>query len=58
MLKKYKHYFISINLINGKGRPFKIRVVINNKSAFNLIHPLLINRRKLFNKKYKKAIPI
>ena len=43
MLKEYKYYSININIINGKGRPFKTRVVINNKSASNLIHPLLIN---------------
>jgi len=43
MLKKYKHYSVSVNIINEKGRPFKVRVVINNRNAFNLIHPLLIN---------------
>jgi len=32
--------------------------VINNGSAFNLIHSLLVNRRKLLNKEYKEAIPI
>ena len=58
MLKKYKYYSINVNIINRKGRLFKVRAVINNKSVFNLIHPLLINWRKLPNKKYKKAIPI
>ena len=43
MLKKYKYYSVNINLINGKGRPFRVKVVINSRSAFNLIHPLLIN---------------
>jgi len=43
MLKKYKYYSVNINLINGKGRPFKVRVVINNRSASNLIYPLLVN---------------
>ena len=31
MLKEYKYYFISVNLIDGKGRPFRVRVIINNK---------------------------
>jgi len=43
MLKEYKYYSVNINLINRKGRPFRVKAVINNKSAFNLIHPLLIN---------------
>jgi len=43
MLKEYKYYSININLINGKRRPFRVKAVINNGSAFNLIHPLLIN---------------
>jgi len=43
MLKEYKHYFISVNIIDGKGRLFKVRVMINNRSAFNLIYPLLVN---------------
>jgi len=43
MLKEYKYYFINVNIINGKGRLFKVKIVINNKSVFNLIHPLLIN---------------
>jgi len=43
MLKKYKYYSVNVNLINGRGRPFKVKVVINSGSAFNLIHPLLVN---------------
>ena len=43
MLKEYKYYSININVTDGKGRPFKARVVINNGSASNLIHPLLVN---------------
>jgi len=43
MLKEYKHYSVNIDLIDGRERPFKVRVVINNGSAFNLMHPLLIN---------------
>jgi len=58
MLKKHKHYSININIIDGKGRLFKVKAVINSKSASNLIHPLLINWRKLLNKEYKKVIPI
>jgi len=58
MLKEYKYYSVNVNIIDRKGRLFKVRVVINNGSAFNLIHPLLVNWRKLFNKEYKEAIPI
>jgi len=58
MLKKYKHYSVNIDIIDGRGRPFRVRVVINNGSASNLIYPSLINRRKLLNKEYKKAILI
>jgi len=43
MLKEYKYYSISVNIINGRGRLFKVRVVINSGSAFNLMYPLLIN---------------
>ena len=43
MLKEYKYYSVSVNLTDGKGKLFKVKVVINNKSASNLIHPLLIN---------------
>jgi len=58
MLKKYKYYSVSVDIIDRKGRPFKAKVVINSGSAFNLIHPLLINRKKLLNEKYKEVIPI
>jgi len=58
MLKEYKYYSVSVNITDRKGRPFRVKVVINNGSASNLIHPLLVNWRKLPNKKYKKAIPI
>jgi len=58
MLKEYKYYSVSINLTDRKGRLFRVRVVINNRSASNLMHPLLVNRKKLLNKEYKKAIPI
>jgi len=43
MLKEYKYYFINVDIIDGKGRLFRVRVVINNGSAFNLIYPLLVN---------------
>jgi len=43
MLKEYKHYSVNVNIIDGRGRPFKVRVVINSGSAFNLVHPLLVN---------------
>ena len=43
MLKEYKYYSVSINLTDGKGRPFKVKVVINSKSASNLVHLLLVN---------------
>ena len=43
MLKEYKYYSVSVNLIDGRGRLFKVKVVINNKSVFKLIHPLLVN---------------
>jgi len=58
MLKKYKYYSVSINITDGKGRPFRVRVVINNRSASNLVHPLLVNWRKLFNEEYKEVILI
>jgi len=58
MLKKYKYYSISVNIIDGKGRPFKVKVVINSKSASNLVHLLLVNWRKLLNKEYKEVILI
>ena len=43
MLKEYKYYSVNVNIINGKGRLFKVKVVINSGSASNLVHPLLIN---------------
>jgi len=43
MLKEYKHYSVSVDIIDGRGRLFKVRVVINSGSAFNLIHLLLVN---------------
>jgi len=43
MLKKYKYYSVSVDLIDRKGKLFKIRAVINNRSVSNLIYPLLIN---------------
>jgi len=58
MLKEYKYYFININLIDRRGKPFRVRVVINSGSASNLIYPLLVNWRKLSNKEYKEVISI
>jgi len=43
MLKKYKYYSISIDIIDGRGRLFKVKAVINSGSASNLIYPLLVN---------------
>jgi len=43
MLKKYKHYSVNVNIIDGKGRLFRVKAVINSGSVFNLVHPLLIN---------------
>jgi len=43
MLKEYKYYSVIVNIINRRGRLFRVRAVINSKSAFNLIHPLLVN---------------
>jgi len=43
MLKEYKYYSISVNITDGKGRLFRVKVVINSGSAFNLIYPLLVN---------------
>jgi len=43
MLKEYKYYSVNVNLTDRKGRLFKVKAVINNRSAFNLIYPLLIN---------------
>jgi len=58
MLKEYKYYSVNINITDRRGRLFKVRAVINNGSAFNLMHPLLVNWRKLPNKEYKKVILI
>jgi len=58
MLKEYKYYSVSVNITDRRGRPFKVKVVINNRSASNLIYPLLVNRRKLLNEEYKKVILI
>jgi len=41
-IKKYKYYSIYVNLTDRRGKLFKVRVVSNNKSAFNLIYPTLI----------------
>jgi len=43
MLKEYKYYSISVNIIDGRGRLFKVKVVINSGSASNLVHLLLVN---------------
>ena len=43
MLKEYKYYFVNVNITDGRGRPFKVRAVINSGSASNLVYPLLIN---------------
>ena len=43
MLKEYKYYSVNINIIDRRGRLFKVRAVINNRNASNLIHPLLVN---------------
>jgi len=58
MLKKYKYYSVSVNITDGKGRLFRVKVVINSGSVFNLMYPLLVNWRKLPNKEYKEVIPI
>jgi len=43
MLKKHKYYSVNINLIDRRGKPLRVKVMINNKSVFNLIYPLLVN---------------
>jgi len=43
MLKKHKYYSININITDRKGRLFRVKAVINNGSASNLIHLLLVN---------------
>jgi len=58
MLKEYKYYSVNINLIDKRGRLFKVKAVINNGNASNLMYPLLVNWKKLPNKEYKEAIPI
>jgi len=58
MLKEHKHYSVSIDIIDRKGRLFKVRVIINSGSASNLVHSLLVNWRKLLNEEYKEAILI
>jgi len=44
MLKEYKYYSVNINLTDGKGKLFKVRVVINNRSAF--YYDLLLTRAR------------
>jgi len=43
MLKEYKYYSVNVNITDRRGRLFKVKVVINSGSTFNLIHSLLIN---------------
>jgi len=43
MLKEYKYYSVNINLTDGKGKLFKVKVVINNRNTFNLMYLLLVN---------------
>jgi len=43
MLKEYKYYSVNVDIINGRGRLFKVRVMVNSGSVSNLVHPLLIN---------------
>ena len=43
MLKEYKHYSVNVNLTDRKGKLFKVKAIINNGSASNLVHPSLIN---------------
>ena len=43
MLKEHKYYSINIDIIDRKGRLFKVRAVINNRSTSNLIHTSLVN---------------
>ena len=43
MLKEYKYYSVNINLINGRGKLFRVKIVINNGSASNLVYLLLVN---------------
>jgi len=43
MLKEYKYYFININIIDRKGKLFKVKVVVNSGSTSNLVYLLLVN---------------
>jgi len=43
MLKEYKYYSVSIDMIDRRGKPFRVKVVIDSGSASNLVHPLLVN---------------
>ena len=43
MLKKYKYYSVSVDIINRRGRLFRAKAVIDNGSAFNLVYFLLVN---------------
>jgi len=43
MIKEHKHYSVSVDITDRKGRLFRVKVVINNGSAFNLMYPLLVN---------------
>jgi len=43
MLKEYKYYFVSVDIIDRRGRLFRVKAVINNGSAFNLVYSLLVN---------------
>jgi len=43
MLKEYKYYSVNINIIDKRGRLFRVKVVINSGSASNLVYPLLVN---------------
>jgi len=43
MLKEYKYYSVNVDITDGKGRPFRVKVVINSRNTSNLMHPLLVN---------------
>jgi len=43
MSKEYKYYSVSVNITDGKGKLFKVKVIINSGSVFNLVYPLLVN---------------
>jgi len=43
MLKEYKYYSVSIDITDRRGKLFKVKAVINNKSASNLMYLLLVN---------------